>query len=175
VDLPGLTRLRACPDYDDLTEVEHSAVLDARELLDELRPQGYGVTLARTGALRVVPPAGADKEARSRIAALVPALAYVLRLERWADPLPAACRQCAAPVDAFSPNGHPYCSPCYAVAAARHERRQRETVALREPGSAGVDADASPAARRAVPGPGRGGYVTGFAGVWPSGGEASGG
>jgi hypothetical protein len=136
VDVLGLTRLRACPDYDDLTDAEHGAVLDARELLDELRPQGYGVTLARTGTLRVVPPAGADKEARSRIAALAPALAYVLRLERWADPLPEACRRCAAPVDAFSPNGHPYCSPCYAVAAARHERRQGERAGLLQPDGA---------------------------------------
>jgi hypothetical protein len=123
VDVPGLTRLRACPDYDDLTDAEHVAVLDASELLDALRSQGYGFTLTRTGTLRVAPPAGTDKEARQRIAALVPALAYVLRLERWADPLPGACRRCAAPVDAFSPNGHPYCSPCYAVAAARAQYR----------------------------------------------------
>ena len=95
MDVLGLTRLRDCPDYDDLTDAEHVAVLDARELLDELRPQGYCVTLARTGTLRVVPPAGADKEVRSRIAALAPALAYVLRLERWTDPLPDACRACA--------------------------------------------------------------------------------
>ena len=136
MDVLGLIRLRDGPDYDDLTDAEHVAVLDARELLDELRPQGYGVTLARTGTLRVVPPAGADKEVRSRIAALAPALAYVLRLERWADTLPEACRRCAAPVAAFSPNGHPYCAPCYAVAAARYERRRRERAALPPPAGA---------------------------------------
>jgi hypothetical protein len=119
VDVLGLTRLRECPDYDDLTDAEHVAVLDASELLDELRLQGYGFTLTRSGALKVAPPAGADKEAKARIATLVPALAYVLRLERWTEPLPEACRRCAAPVDAFSPNGHPYCASCYALAEAR--------------------------------------------------------
>ena len=69
MDVLGLTRLRECPDYDDLTDAEHAAVLDASELLDALRPQGYGFTLTRSGALKVAPPAGADKEARSRIAA----------------------------------------------------------------------------------------------------------
>ena len=159
MDVLGLTRLRECPDYDDLTDAEHAAVLDASELLDAFRPQGYGFTLTRSGALRVAPPAGADKEARSRIAALAPALAYVLRLERWADPLPAACRRCAAPVDAFSPNGHPYCSPCYAVAAARDERRRRETAAPPQPDGARLDADAEstpPAGWRR----GRGGAAT---------------
>jgi hypothetical protein len=126
VDLPGLTRLRACPDYDDLTDAEHAAVLDASELLDELRPKGYSVTLARTGTLQVKPPSGADKETKARIAALVPALAYVLRLERWADPLPETCRRCASPVDAFSPNGHPYCASCYALAETRSRQRADE-------------------------------------------------
>jgi hypothetical protein len=137
VDVPGLTRLQACPAYDDLTAAEHVAVLDAGELLDELRPQGYGFTLLRRGALTVAPPAGADKEAKARLAALVPALAYVLRLERWTDPLPEACRRCAAPVDAFSPNGHPYCASCYALAEARskpgaNERRAAAREAERK-------------------------------------------
>ena len=175
MDVLGLTRLRECPDYDDLTDAEHAAVLDASELLDAFRPQGYGFTLTRSGALRVAPPAGADKEARARIAALAPALAYVLRLERWADPLPAACRRCAAPVDAFSPNGHPYCSACYAVAAARDERRRRETAALLQPDGARLYADAEHAARRVAPGSGRGGYVTGSARTWCSGVGAAGG
>ena len=125
-----------------------------------MRPLGYGFALLRHGPLRVTPPAGADKVAKARIAALVPALAYVLRLERWADPLPAACRRCAAPVDAFSPHGHPYCSACYAVAAARDERRRRETAALLQPDGARSSSDAEHAARRVAPvalGSGRGG------------------
>ena len=79
MDVPGLTRLRAGPAYDDLTDAEHVAVLDASELLDELRRQGYGFTLLGRGALKVAPPAGAAKEAKARIAAPAPALAYVLR------------------------------------------------------------------------------------------------
>ena len=127
MDLPGLltdrTRLRAHPDYDDLTDAEHVAVLDAAELLDELRPDGYAFAQARDGTLLVTPPAGADKETRGRIAALASAVAYVLRLERWADPLPETCRRCGAPVEQFSPGGHPYCRPCYAVAAELARRR----------------------------------------------------
>ena len=128
MDLPGLltdlSRPRAHPDYDDLTDAEHVAVLDAAELLDELRPDGYGFALARDGTLRVTPPAGAaDTDTRGRIAALVPAVAYVLRLERWADPLPETCRRCGAPVEQFSPGGYPYCRPCYEVAAELARRR----------------------------------------------------
>ncbi len=119
MDVPGLTRLRACADYDDLTDAEHVAVLDAADLLDELRPLGYGFTLLRRGPLQVTPPAGADKEAKARIAALAPALAYVLRLERWADPLPDACRACGAPVWRYTPNGSPYCARHYRIAAVR--------------------------------------------------------
>jgi hypothetical protein len=140
VDL--LTRLRSLPDYDVLTDAEHAAVLDASELLDELRPRGYVFALARDGTLRVAPPAGADKEARGRIAALAPAVVYVLRLERWADPLPDACRRCGAPVWQYSPNGHPYCEPHYRLAETRAlrepedaapERREREREAAEHP------------------------------------------
>jgi hypothetical protein len=137
VDVPGLTRLRACPDYDDLTDAEHAAVLDAADLLAELRAQGYGVVLARTGTLQVKPPAGADKETRGRIAALVPALAYVLRLERWTDPLPEACRRCGADVERwFSPGGYLYCGPCYELAETKALRaavaRRLEAMGARE-------------------------------------------
>jgi hypothetical protein len=89
VDVPRLNGLAACPDYDALTDAEHAAVLDASELLDELRLQGYGFALARDGALGVRPPVGADTAMRARIAALAPAVVYVLRLERRADDAPA--------------------------------------------------------------------------------------
>ena len=129
MDLPGLltdlSRPRAHPDYDDLTDAEHVAVLDAAELLDELRPDGYAFALARDGTLLVTPPArgAAERDTRRRIAALAPPAAYVLQLERWADPLPETCRRCGAPVEQFSPGGHPYCRPCYAVAAELARRR----------------------------------------------------
>ena len=148
MDVPGLTRLRDGPDYDDLTDAEHVAVLDARELLDELRPQGYGFTLLRGGPLRVAPPAGADKEAKARIAALAPALAYVLRLEAGAAPLPDACRACGAPVWQYTPSGDPSCERHYRIAKARAllrladadlERRRREREAAAAPGSASED------------------------------------
>jgi hypothetical protein len=125
VDVPDLSRLRAGPDDDALTDGEHAAVLDASELLDGLRPAKYGFALARDGTLTVTPPAGArpDGGARARIAALAPALGYLLRLERWTDPLPAVCRRCAAPVERFSPGGHASCEGCYAPAEARALRR----------------------------------------------------
>jgi hypothetical protein len=125
VDVPDLSRLRAGPDYDALTDGEHAAVLDASELLDGLRLAGYGFALARDGTLIVAPPAGARPEegARPRVAALAPALGYVLRLERWADPLPAVCRRCAAPVERFSPGGYAYCGGCYALAEEKARRR----------------------------------------------------
>jgi hypothetical protein len=142
MDVPGLTRLRACPAYDDLTAVEHVAVLDAAELLDELRPQGYGFTLLRSGPLRVAPPVGADKEAKARIAALAPALAYVLRLEADAAPLPDACRACGVPVWQYTPSGDPACERHFRIAKARallaladadleRRRREREAAAAR--------------------------------------------
>jgi non-specific serine/threonine protein kinase len=53
VDVPGLSRLRVGPDYDTLTHGEHAAVLDASELLDGLRPAGYGFALARVRVLTV--------------------------------------------------------------------------------------------------------------------------
>ena len=153
MDVPGLTRLRACPDYDDLTDAEHGAVLDAADLLDELRPLGYGFTLLRRGPLQVTPPAGADKEAKARIAALAPALAYVLRLERWADPLPDACRACGAPVWRYTPTGYPYCARHYRLAAARAADRcgtGRESVGyevMHRDRAARRSLDANPAAR----------------------------
>ena len=148
MDVPGLTRLRACPAYDDLRAVEHVAVLDAAELLDELRPQGYGFTLLRSGPLRVAPPVGADKEAKARIAALAPALAYVLRLEADAAPLPDACRACGAPVWQYTPSGDPSCERHFRIAKARallaladadRERRRREREAAAAPGRASED------------------------------------
>src|SRR5262245_790654 len=107
VDVPGLTPLRAGLDGDALTDGEHAAVLDAAALLDALRPAGYGFALARDGTLTVRPPAGTrpDEGVRSRVAALAPALGYVLRLEQRAAPLPAVCRQCGAPVEQFTPEG----------------------------------------------------------------------
>ena len=82
MDVPNLTRLRACPDYDALTDAEHAAVLDASELLDELRPLGYSFALAGSRMLRVTPPVAADTAAKARIAALAAAIIYVLQLER---------------------------------------------------------------------------------------------
>jgi hypothetical protein len=46
---------------------------------------------------------------RSRVATLAPALGYVLRLERRADPLPAVCQQCGASVEPFTPEGASVC------------------------------------------------------------------
>ena len=81
-----------------------------------VRPAGFGFALARDGTLAVTPPVGArlDNGVRSRVAAL--ALGYVLRLERWADPLPTVCRRCGAPVERFSPGGHAYGGGGYALA-----------------------------------------------------------
>jgi hypothetical protein len=125
MDLPDLSRLRAGPDCDALTHAERAAVLDASELLDGLRPAGYGFALARDGTLTVTPPAGArpDGGARSRVAALAPVLGYALRLERRADPLPADCRRCGAPVARFSPGGHASCEGCSALAEEKALRR----------------------------------------------------
>jgi hypothetical protein len=122
-----------------MTDAEHAAALDASELLDELRPRGYAFALAGNGTLRVAPPAGADKEEGGRIAALAPAGGYVLRLERWADPLPDACRTCGAPVWQYSPNRHPYCEPHYRLAEAR-ELRESAAVALDDLGGPGARA-----------------------------------
>ena len=116
-----LIRLRdlPCPEYDGLSDAEHLAVLDAADLLDELRPLGYRFALGAGGALEVRPPAGADKETRARVAVLAGAVVYVLRIEAGAAPLPDACRACGAPVWQYTPNGHPYCEPHYRVAKAR--------------------------------------------------------
>ena len=172
MDVSGLTRLRAGPAYDDLTDAEHGAVLDAAELLDELRPQGYGFTLLRSGPLQVAPPVGADKEAKARIAALAPALAYVLRLEADAAPLPDACRACGAPVWQYTPSGDPSCERHFRIAKARallaladadleRRRREREAAAALAPTSLPAAAagcrrmmETIPAARRARPGAG---------------------
>ena len=111
MDVPGLTPLRAGLDRDALTDGEHAAVVDAAALLDSLRAAGYGFALARDGTLTVRPPAGArpDEGVRSQVAALAPALGYVLRLERRADPLPVVCHQCGAPVERFTPEGAAVC------------------------------------------------------------------
>jgi hypothetical protein len=111
VDVPDLSRLRAGPDDDALTRDEHAAVVDAAELLDALRAARYGFALARDGTMSITPPAGArpDEGVRPRIAALAPALGYVLRLERRADSLPAVCEQCGAPVERFTPGGAAVC------------------------------------------------------------------
>jgi hypothetical protein len=128
-----LSRLRAlaatAADYDGLSDAEHAAVLDAGELLDALRPRGYGFAVTEAGVLKVRPPRpagtaapGAVEHARRRVAGLASAIVYVLRVEASTTPLPDACRACGAPVWQYSPNGHPYCEPHYRLA----ERRSRE-------------------------------------------------
>ena len=58
-----LLRLRDGPEYDNPADVEHLAVLDAADLLDALRPEGYDFTVGEGGALRARPPAGRTKTA----------------------------------------------------------------------------------------------------------------
>jgi hypothetical protein len=156
-----LTRLRGLPrpEYDALSDAEHLAVLDAAELLDELRPLGYRFAPGARGALEVRPPAGADKEARARVAALAGAVVYVLRLEAGATPLPDACRACGAPVWRYTPDGAPYCEPHSRIARAQallaladadlaRQARERAGGARRPGVGRGRRARTEPAARR---------------------------
>jgi hypothetical protein len=114
-----LIRLRGYPDYDGLSEPERVAVLDAADLLDELRPKGYRFAPGPDGTLRVRPPAGADKEARARVAALAGALLYVLRAEAEASP-EAGCAACGAAVARIAPDdGRPLCRAHFREARAR--------------------------------------------------------
>jgi hypothetical protein len=105
--------------YDSLTDAEHVAVLDASELLDELRPLGYGFALRPDGTLKVSPPPAADKDTRERVVALGGALVYVLRIEASAESLPDACLACEEPVWQYSDNGFPYCETHFRVAKAK--------------------------------------------------------
>jgi hypothetical protein len=150
-----LIRLRDLPrpEYDGLSDAEHLAVLDAADLLDELRPLGYRFAPGERGALEVRPPAGADKETRARVAALAGAVVYVLRIEAEATPLPDACRACGAPVWQYTPDGDPYCEPHFRIAKAKAlleladadlARRARERGAAAPPDRTG----AGPAASR---------------------------
>jgi hypothetical protein len=118
-----LTRLRALApaDHDSLTDAEHLAVLDAADLLDELRAGGYAFALTAQGRTRATTPDGAPppKDVAGRVAALAGAIVYVLRIEAQADPLPDGCRRCGAPVWQYTPGGHAYCEQHYRIAKAR--------------------------------------------------------
>ena len=127
-----LTRLRVLEPtpagYDSLSAEEHVAVLDASELLDALRPRGYGFALAADGSLKVrppAPPATVDPATRARVVTLADAVVFVLRAEVVATPLPDTCRVCGAPVEQYSPGGHAYCEPHFALAERRAYLRAR--------------------------------------------------
>ena len=117
----------ALADYDSLTDAEHLAVLDASELLDALRAHGYRFWVDGE-VLAVEPPAEpgqkapAPKDVREQLTTLAGAVVFVLRAEAVATPLPDTCRVCGAPVERFSPGGHPYCQRHYELAARRARR-----------------------------------------------------
>jgi uncharacterized Zn finger protein (UPF0148 family) len=139
VDPLSRLRGRPRPEDDGLSDAEHLAVLDAADLLDELRPLGYGFSLGPGGALEVRPPAGADKETRTRVASLAGAVVSVLRIEAGATPLPDACPTCGAPVWQYTPDGEPRC-----------ERHSRSAVAEARPALADADLERQAQARDAA-------------------------